>query len=78
MAEWLSALEANGATRNIREHDLRQETRDFLLLVIDGLRNEAGTHIGAEGWEQARRFLEKLTRRPQLARWPLCGSDGTR
>ncbi|MEX5503767.1 STAS domain-containing protein [Pseudomonas putida] len=61
LAEWISALEANGATRNIREHDLRQETHDFLQLVIDGLRNEAGTQIGAENWEEARRFLEKLS-----------------
>lgn len=61
LAQWLSALEANGATRNIREHDLRQETRDFLQLVIDALRKEAGTQIGVEEWEETRHFLEKLS-----------------
>jgi len=58
---WLEALEAKGAARNIREQDLRQETRDFLQLVIDGLGRESSTHIGAEGWEETRRFLEKLS-----------------
>ena len=61
LGEWLAALEANGATRNIREQDLRQETRDFLQLVIDGLRSECGTEIGVAGWEETRRFLEKLS-----------------
>jgi rsbT co-antagonist protein RsbR len=56
-----ASLEANGATRNIREQDLRQETREFLQLVVDGLRNESGTNIAAEGWEETRRFLEKLS-----------------
>ena len=59
--EWLAALEANGATRNIREQDLRQETRDFLQLLLDGLRKECGTQIGVEGWEEVRRFLDKLS-----------------
>jgi len=61
LGEWLAALEANGATRNIREQDLRQETRDFLQLVIDGLRSECGSEIGVAGWEETRRFLEKLS-----------------
>ena len=26
LGDWLAALEANGATRNIREQELRQET----------------------------------------------------
>jgi rsbT co-antagonist protein RsbR len=61
LSEWHASLEANGATRNIREQDLRQETREFLQLVVDGLRNESGTNIAAEGWEETRRFLEKLS-----------------
>ncbi|ATP44636.1 polyvinylalcohol dehydrogenase [Pseudomonas putida] len=61
LSEWHASLEANGATRNIREQDLRQETREFLQLVVDGLRNESGTNIATEGWEETRRFLEKLS-----------------
>jgi len=61
LSEWHASLEANGVTRNIREQDLRQETREFLQLVVDGLRNESGTNIAAEGWEETRRFLEKLS-----------------
>jgi len=61
LSEWHASLEANGVTRNIREQDLRQETREFLQLVVDGLRNESGTNIATEGWEETRRFLEKLS-----------------
>ncbi|CAM3945064.1 RsbT co-antagonist protein RsbRA [Pseudomonas reidholzensis] len=61
LGDWLAGLEANGATRNIKEQDLRQETREFLQLVIDGLRSESGDNITAAGWEEARRFLDKLS-----------------
>ena len=61
IGDWIAALEANGAARNIKEQDLRQETRDFLQLVVDGLHSESGGNIGAAGWEETRRFLEKLS-----------------
>jgi rsbT co-antagonist protein RsbR len=61
IGDWIAALEANGAARNIKEQDLRQETRDFLQLVVDGLRSESGGNIAAAGWEETRRFLEKLS-----------------
>jgi len=59
--EWSRDLEASGATRNIREQDLQQQTNDFLHLLIAGLENEAGGNIGAGGWDDARQFLEKLS-----------------
>ena len=61
LADWHAALEANGATRNIREQDLREETREFMQLLVDGLRNENGGNIAASGWDEIRRFLDKLS-----------------
>ncbi|HDS1737693.1 STAS domain-containing protein [Pseudomonas sp. BP8] len=67
LGDWIAGLEANGATRNIKDHDLRQETREFLQLMIDGLRHESGGNIAAAGWEETRRFLDKLsTSRAQI------------
>lgn len=58
---WLAELEANGATRSLREQDLRQQTHEFLQLLIEALRKQNGTQIAADDWEEARRFLEKLS-----------------
>ncbi|MBK5002094.1 STAS domain-containing protein [Pseudomonas sp. S31] len=61
LAQWTAALDANGATRNIKEQTVLQETRDFLQLLIDGLQAGNGTDIAASGWDETRRFLEKLS-----------------
>ncbi len=66
LAQWTAALEANGATRNLREQTVLQETRDFLQLFVDGLQAGSGD-IADPVWEETRRFLEKLsTSRAQL------------
>jgi rsbT co-antagonist protein RsbR len=59
LSEWITELETSGATRNLREHDIRQQTTEFLQLLIDGLSGDSD--IGAAHWEQTRRFLEKLS-----------------
>ena len=61
LGEWVSRLEANGATRNNKEQVLAQETREFMQLLVDGLQTESGNDIAANGWEGIRRFLEKLS-----------------
>lgn len=58
---WTRDLEASGATRNLKEQDLQQQTNDFLHLLINGLENEAGNNIAGGGWDDARLFLEKLS-----------------
>ncbi|MEE1923363.1 STAS domain-containing protein [Pseudomonas sp. 148P] len=58
---WARDLEASGATRNLKEQDLQQQTNDFLHLLINGLENEAGGNIAGGGWDDARLFLEKLS-----------------
>ncbi|WP_060509417.1 STAS domain-containing protein [Pseudomonas sp. NBRC 111124] len=59
--EWLAALEASGATRNIKEQTLNQEVREFLQLLSQGMQSESGNNAAAAEWEEARRFLEKLS-----------------
>ncbi|WP_409264395.1 STAS domain-containing protein [Pseudomonas sp. KCJK9000] len=59
--EWTASLEASGATRNIKEQLLAQETREFLQTLIDGLQSQTGNDLNAAGWDEARRFLEKLS-----------------
>ncbi|MBA6098360.1 MULTISPECIES: STAS domain-containing protein [Pseudomonas] len=59
--EWIASLETNGATRNIKEQVLAQETQEFLQLLVDGLRAGGGSHLAGSEWEALRRFLEKLS-----------------
>ncbi|RON51476.1 polyvinylalcohol dehydrogenase [Pseudomonas frederiksbergensis] len=61
LAEWTNSLEASGATRNIKEHDLKQQTSDFLHLIISGLEQGNGQNIAAPGWDEIRQSLEKLS-----------------
>jgi rsbT co-antagonist protein RsbR len=61
LGEWINGLQASGATRNLKEHDLQQQTTEFLQLVVSGIENDNGTNIAAPGWETTRQFLEKLS-----------------
>lgn len=61
LEQWTAALEANGATRNIKEQTLLQETRDFLQLLVDVLQTGSGNDIAISDWDETRRFLEKLS-----------------
>ena len=61
IGDWIGGLEANGATRNLKEQDLQQQTSDFLQLILEGIRNDSGSNIAAPGWADTRRFLEGLS-----------------
>ncbi len=61
LTQWLAGLEANGATRNVKEQVLAQETREFLQLLVQGLKGQGGANLAAADWEAVRRFLEKLS-----------------
>ena len=61
LSEWRNGLETSGATRNVKDQDVQQQTSEFLKLVIDGLQDNNGTHIAAAGWDETRLFLEKLS-----------------
>jgi len=61
LVEWISGLEAGGATRNIKEQDLKQQTSQFLQLIISGLENGNGKNVATSSWDDIRQFLEKLS-----------------
>jgi rsbT co-antagonist protein RsbR len=54
LAEWIKGLEANGAARNLKEQDLKQQTAEFLHLVVNGLEKGNGLSVAAPGWDEAR------------------------
>ncbi|WP_313740004.1 STAS domain-containing protein [Pseudomonas sp.] len=58
LEEWIASLEANGATRNLKEHELRQQTSGFLHLLLASV--QEGSVVGA-GSEELRRYLEKMS-----------------
>ena len=58
---WRNGLEASGATRNVKEQDVQQQTNEFLQLLVSGLQGSNGTQIAAAGWDDIRLFLEKLS-----------------
>ncbi|MFJ2682687.1 STAS domain-containing protein [Pseudomonas sp. NPDC087342] len=67
LVNWTNSLEASGATRNIKELDLKQQTSDFLHLIISGLEQGNSQNVAAPGWDEIRQFLEKLSQsRAQL------------
>lgn len=53
LADWKNALEAAGATRNLKDQDLQQQTSEFLQLVLNGLQNGNSQNIAAPGWDDA-------------------------
>ncbi|MDR9752634.1 STAS domain-containing protein [Pseudomonas sp. SZMC_28357] len=59
--DWIDGLEASGATRNLKEQDLKQQTSEFLSLIVNGLERDSGQNIAAAGWDEIRQFLEKLS-----------------
>ena len=58
---WLNALEASGATRNVKEDDLKQQTADFLRLVITVAEKGRHQSLAGSDWDEIRQFLEKLS-----------------
>ena len=61
LGEWKNGLESSGATRNLKDQDLQQQTSQFLELIISGLKSGNGQNISAPGWDDIRLFLEKLS-----------------
>ena len=59
--EWTTGLEASGATRNLKEQELQQQTSEFLQLTLGALQSESGSNIATPAWEKVRHFLERLS-----------------
>ena len=61
LGEWINGLQTSGASRNLKDHDLQQQTSEFLQLIVSGLENDNGNNVNAPGWDETRQFLEKLS-----------------
>lgn len=59
--EWIAGQEAAGATRNLKPEELKQQAGDFLHLLLQALEANSGANIAAQGWDNVRLFLEKLS-----------------
>lgn len=62
IADWFTGLEQSGATRNLKDNEIKQQTAEFLQLIINGLESGNGQNLAAGGWDEIRLFLEKLSR----------------
>ncbi|MCO8164937.1 STAS domain-containing protein [Pseudomonas sp. 21LCFQ010] len=58
---WIKGLQASGATRNLKEHDLQQQTSEFINLLSAGLENGNGSSLAIGAWTDIRQFLERLS-----------------
>lgn len=58
---WLADLETSGALRNLKEDDVKQQTRDFLHALTTGLGQGDAANINSANWDETRQFLEKLS-----------------
>lgn len=61
VGQWLASLEASGATRNIKEDELKQQTRDFFEQLISALNSGESQNIAGSQWAEVRQVLEKLS-----------------
>lgn len=62
IADWLGGLETSGATRNLKDQEVKQQTAEFLQLIIAGLEAGNGRNLASAGWDEIRLYLEKLSR----------------
>lgn len=58
---WTAELEASGLYRTVKAEDFRQQTAEFINLLLAGAsKNEAG-NVKNASWDEMRQFLEKLS-----------------
>ena len=61
LTTWIESLEASGATRNVKEADLKQQANDFLNTLIAALEQGGSQNVNQENWAETRVLLEKLS-----------------
>jgi rsbT co-antagonist protein RsbR len=66
-SSWISSLEASGATRNLKDEDVKLQARDFLNLVISSAERGSSQSLAGSDWDEIRQFLEKLSHTRALA-----------
>ena len=61
LSSWISDLEASGTYRTVKTEELRQQTADFIRLLISGTAHTDSTDIRATSWDDMKVFLEQLS-----------------
>ncbi|MBA1295926.1 STAS domain-containing protein [Pseudomonas lurida] len=61
LSTWIESLEASGATRNVKEAELKQQANDFLSTLIAALEQGGSQNVNHENWAETRVLLEKLS-----------------
>ncbi len=61
LAHWSSELEASGMYRNVKVDEFRQQTAEFIRLLIAGASQSESTNIRATTWDDMRQFLDQLS-----------------
>ena len=67
LSEWVASLEATGATRNLKDDEVKRQTSDFLSLLTNALEDNGSQNTHHENWAETRLFLEKLSHSRALA-----------
>ncbi|MDF2643222.1 MAG: rsbRA [Pseudomonas sp.] len=67
ISNWVSSLEASGATRNLKEEDVKGQAREFLNLLVGAAERESVQSLAGSDWDEIRQFLEKLSATRALA-----------
>ncbi|MEO8488562.1 MULTISPECIES: STAS domain-containing protein [unclassified Pseudomonas] len=67
LSEWVASQEATGATRNLKDDEVKRQTGEFLSLLTGALENNGSQNTHQENWAETRTFLEKLSHSRALA-----------
>ena len=67
LSEWVASQEATGATRNLKDDDVKRQTSEFLSLLTTALEDNGSQNTNHENWAETRIFLEKLSHSRALA-----------
>lgn len=61
LANWSSDLEASGMYRNVKVDEFRQQTVEFIRLLIAGASQTESINLRSNNWDDMRQFLEQLS-----------------
>ena len=67
LSEWVASQEATGATRNLKDDEVKRQTSEFLSLLTTALEDNGSQNTNHENWAETRIFLEKLSHSRALA-----------
>jgi len=59
--KWIDELESSGLYRTIKSEDFRQQTEEFLRLLIAGASRAESGDVRTANWDEMRQYLEKLS-----------------